>query len=296
MRTCLAVFMTFVALSTATYAATLPPIPMHSGWVTFKNTEGVDGFKTFRRYGILGDDTTSMPNLIMFNCSKDVSKAASHLTFVLPKAFMPDSFPRSTWLPKIDFRILIDSKLSVLMAGEYRNGEFYLDLNTDSKENFDRIMLADTLAIGFGDKNDIVQFEFTEKIDGFFAEYIEKLGKSDLGEMTHYPRKGVGSMIDSCTAYQNAGSERSLGGPEEMLTFLFSTVSALETDCSFKAKRGELQKLAKANGFNLDDFLPNGRFSKQVRERTQYNHGFIKEKGCDVVRGIVRRNFPSLGR
>src|SRR6266536_1070257 len=114
MRTCLAVFMTFVALLTATYAATLPPIPMHSGWVTFKNIEGGDGFKTFRRYGYLGDDATPLPNLILFNCSKDVSKAASHLTFVLPKTFKPDSFPRSTWFPKLDVRFLIDSKLSVL--------------------------------------------------------------------------------------------------------------------------------------------------------------------------------------
>jgi hypothetical protein len=230
----------------------------------------------------------------MFNCSKDVSKAASHLTFVLPKTFKPDSFPRSTWFPKIDVRFLIDSKLSVLMSGEYRDGEFYVDLNTDSEDNFDRIMLADTLAVGFGDKNDIIQFEFTEKIDGLFAEYVQTLVNNNLGEMTHYTRKGVGSVAESCTAYQNGGSEKPLGS-EEVLIILFSTVSALEIDCPFKSKRGELQKLAKANGFRLDDFLPGGRFSKQMRERTDYNHGFIKEKGCDVVRGIVRRSFPSVG-
>jgi hypothetical protein len=293
MRTCLAVFLTYVALSTATYAATFPPIQMHSGWVTFKNIEGYDGFKTFRRYGYSGDDA-SFPNLTMFNCSKDVSKAASHLTFVLPKTFKPDSFPRSAWFPKIDVRFLINSNLSILMSGEYRNGELYFDLDTDSKDNFDRIMLADTLAIGFGDKNDIVQFEFTEKIDRLFAGYIEKLDNNNLGEMTHYPRKGVGSVAESCTAYQNAVSEKPLG-PEESLIILFSMVSALEIDCSFKAKRGELQKLANADGFRFDDFLPNGRFSRQVRERIDYNHGFIKEKGCGVVRGIVRRNCPSVG-
>ena len=205
MRLFLSAFILLAALTAATYAARLPRIQMHSGWVIFKDDEVRDGFKIFRRYGYTGDyDANPMPNLITFKCSKDVTKAASYLTFVLPKSFQPDSFPRSTWLPKIDVRILIDDDLSVLMPGEYRNGEFYFDLNTDTRDKFDKIMLADTLAISFGDKNDILQFQFTEKLDGFFSDFIQKFG-SQFGEMTHYSRVGSGSVTDSCNAYQQSG-------------------------------------------------------------------------------------------
>jgi hypothetical protein len=205
MRLFLSAVILLTALTATTYARSLPRIQMHSGWVSFKNNEINDGFKIFRRYGYIGDyDANPMPNLIMFNFSKDVTKAASYLTFVLPKPFQPDSFPRSTWLPKIDVRILIDGDLSLLMPGEYRDGEFYFDLNTDTKDRFNKIMLADTLAIGFGDKNDILQFQFTEKMEALFSDFVQNVG-SEFGKMTHYSRAGVGSVTESCSAYQQTG-------------------------------------------------------------------------------------------
>ena len=174
MRLFVSACISFAVVAVGAYATTLPPIPPHSGWITLKNAEENDGFKIFRRYGYLGGTDNPLQNLIMFNCSKDVTKAASHLTFVLPKGFQPDLFPRTTWLPKIEARFQINDKLSVLMPTEYHNGELYFDLSSDTKDNFDKVMLADTLAIGFGDKNDIIQFEFTDRVDDFFAEYMKE--------------------------------------------------------------------------------------------------------------------------
>ena len=197
------------ALTPPGYAATLPPIQMHSGWVTFKNIEVRDGFKIFRRYGFMGAEAdTPLPNLIMFNCSQNVAKAASHLTFVLPHFFQPNSFPRSKWLPKINVRVLIDRSLSVSMLGEYHDGELYIDLTTDNYDVFHKIMLSDALALGFGDQNDIIEFEFTEKMDGFFSEFIHKFGSGDFGKMTHYSKAGIGSVADACKAYQQGRSRK----------------------------------------------------------------------------------------
>ena len=205
MRVCVSTCVGFIILTAAAYGATLPPVPMHSGWITLKNVEEHDGFKIFRRYAFMGSTDNPFQNLMMFNCAKDITKAASHITFVLPKGFQPSSFPRATWLPKMEARFLINHNQSVLISGEYHDGELYFDLNTDTKDNFTRIMLADTLAVGFGEKNDVIQFEFTDKIDAFFSEYIEEVQHGQFGELTHYTRTGVGSVIESCKAYQHVG-------------------------------------------------------------------------------------------
>jgi hypothetical protein len=206
----LVVFAALCALVPPVYAKTLGPIQMHSGWVTFKSTEERNGFKIFRRYAYIGEtvageaeDASPFPNLIMFNCSKDVRRAASHLTIVLPKGFEPDSFPRITWLQKTTVRLLIDGHLSVEMPTECRDGEFYFDLTTETQESFGKAMLADTLAIGFGAQNDVVEFQFTEKIDGFFSEGIREVG-SPWGTMKHYTRAGPGSVTEACSQYQRA--------------------------------------------------------------------------------------------
>jgi hypothetical protein len=104
-----------------------------------------------------------------------------------------------------------------------------------------------------------------------------------------------GSVDESCTSYQQVGSEKPLGS-DEPLIILFSTVAALEVDCSFKTKRNELNELARMNGFKLADFLPNGRFSDRMREKTSSMRGIIKEKGCKVVHEMVRRSFPTVSR
>jgi hypothetical protein len=199
MRLCLSMWFMLTALAASTYAAPSPPIQMHSGWVTSQKFLEDNGFMLFRRYGVSGNDKNPFPNLIIFNCSKDVNKA-SHLTFILPQDFPLKSFPRSTWLPKINLRFRINDKLSVSMPGEYNGGEFFFDLNNDTRNNFEKIMSADKLAIGFGDKNDVIQFEFTEKIDQLFFAVIKKLPW--MGEFTHYSQTGVGSVIEVCEAYQ----------------------------------------------------------------------------------------------
>jgi hypothetical protein len=198
-RLSLSTWIILTALGASTYAATLPPIQMHSGWVTSQKVPEDNGFMLFRRYGISGNDKNPFPNLIIFNCSKDVNKA-SHLTFILPNDFPLKSFHRSEWLPKINVRFRIDDKLSVPMPGEYQDGEFYFDLNNDTRDHFEKIMSADKLAIGFGDQNDVIQFEFTEKIDQLFSAVIKELPW--MGEFTHYSRTGVGSVIEACEAYQ----------------------------------------------------------------------------------------------
>src|SRR3974390_3832606 len=193
-------------LATTAYAVTLPAIPMHAGWITFTKIEEDNGFKLFRRYGYLRHAKNSAPNLIIFNCSKDVRKAASYLTFILPNDFQPGAFPRSTWLPKIDVRFQINDKPSALMPGEYHNGEFYFDLNIDTTDNFEKIMLADKLAMSFGNKNDVIQYEFTEKVDQLFSAFTKKFRRK-FGGMTHYSQAGADSVGQACQAYQQSGSD-----------------------------------------------------------------------------------------
>jgi len=178
------------------------PISMQSGWVTIKNDELTpDGFMVFRRYGYLEQDgMVPFANLIMFACSKDVTNAASHLTFVLPKGFQPKSFPRETWLPKTSVRFLINDHRSVEMPGEYRNGEFFFDWNPGTDKDFSEVMLSDKLALGFGEKNDIIQFQFTDAIDKAFSQIALKL--TPKAQSTHYARDGVGGVLEACRAYQ----------------------------------------------------------------------------------------------
>ena len=206
MRFCLTTWIVLIALATAAYAVTLPAIPMHAGWITFTKIEEHNGFKLFRRYGYFRHAKNSVPNLIIFNCSKDVRKAASYLTFILPEDFQPASFPRSTWLPKIDVRFQINDKSSALMPGEYHNGEFYFDLNIDTTDNFEKIMLADKLAMSFGNKNDVIQYEFTEKVNQLFSAFTKKFRRK-FGGMTHYSQAGADSVAQACQAYQQSGSD-----------------------------------------------------------------------------------------
>jgi predicted aspartyl protease len=206
MRFCLPTWIVLIALATVAYAVTLPAIPMHAGWITFTKIDEDNGFKLFRRYGYFRNAKNSVPNLIIFNCSKDVRKAASYLTFILPNDFQPASLPRSTRRPKIDVRFQINDKSSVLMPGEYHNGEFYFDLNIDTSDNFEKIMLADKLAMEFGDKNDVIQYEFTEKIDQLFSTLLKKFRRK-FGGMTHYSRVGADSVAQACQAYQQSGSD-----------------------------------------------------------------------------------------
>jgi hypothetical protein len=196
------------AAQSQTRASSAEPIAMHSGWVTIKDKDIDGGFKVFRRYAYSEhDQKVPFANLIMFMCSKDVTSAASHLTFVLPKDYLPNSFPRDKWLPNTSVRFLIDDDLSVSMPGEYRNGEFHFDLNPDTSESFSRIMLSNKLAMGFGDKTDIVEFRFNNAIDTVFSEFGPKL--SPGVQIAHYERSGAGGVVDACIAYQQGAQSGS---------------------------------------------------------------------------------------
>jgi hypothetical protein len=50
---------------------------------------------------------------------------------------------------------------SVSVNGEYNKGEIYVDLTPDFKETFIKLMNADSVQIGFGDKNDTIKFIMT---------------------------------------------------------------------------------------------------------------------------------------
>ena len=57
------------------------------------------------------------------------------------------------------------------------------------------------------------------------------------------------------------------------------------------------KNLLKGRVFSLEDFVSNGRFSRQVRDKTIELQQWIKEKenGCKVVAGIIQRHFPDVG-
>jgi hypothetical protein len=192
----------------------LPLFSMHSGWVTLNNNDVTPGgFKVFRRYALLSEQP-GFTNLMMFMCSNDLAKAASHVIVVLPKDVQPKSFARQTWLPRMFVRFLIDDQHSVSMPAEYRDGEFYIDWNTDTDHDFRAIMSSAKLTMGFGDSNDIIRFQFSEKIDAFFSEAVSQFssavlrgdlaadsrGDLDVGQITQYSRFGV---LDACLEYQN---------------------------------------------------------------------------------------------
>jgi len=182
-------------------ASSAAPIPMHSGWVTIKDHEIDGGFKIFRRYAYSeNDQKVPFANLIMFLCSINSASAASHLTFVLPKGLQPNSFPRDKWLPKTSVRFLIDDHQSVSVPGEYRNGEFYFDWNSETNDDLSKIMLSNKLAMGFGDKNDIIEFRFIDGMDKLYSKFARKF-MPEL-QISHYEKSGVGGVLDACRAYQ----------------------------------------------------------------------------------------------
>jgi hypothetical protein len=69
--------------------------------------------------------------VLIFNCSKTEGNPYSNITIVFPSWFTIDSFPRNSWFPSFEFRILVDGKNSYNMVGEYNNGELYFDNFSD---------------------------------------------------------------------------------------------------------------------------------------------------------------------
>jgi hypothetical protein len=65
------------------------------------------------------------------------------------------------------------------------------------------VAAANTLALSFGEKNDTMEFNFTEKMDALFSAYVtETGGLSEFGAMTQYAHSGAGGLGDACRRYQ----------------------------------------------------------------------------------------------
>ncbi len=186
-------------LAGATSPTPAQPIPTHSGWVTLKNLEIVGGDMIFRKYSFLRDGTDiPIRNLILYTCR--LAKESSYLTIIVPKNFTTRSFPVESWLPRIDVRILINGQSSLGMTGEYRNREFYFDFTSENEEDFRAILGANSLGLGFGKENDILEFEFTDKVDAAFSEVAPKL-YGEQGPLTLYSKQQV---QEACNQFRRA--------------------------------------------------------------------------------------------
>jgi hypothetical protein len=109
------VYVLCIALSPAAYADTLVAapaldtggtqgIPTNTGWTIVKGLERSSYSVMFRRYSYVND---GFPNLIILNCSIRPA-TLSNLTFIVPKNIQIKSFPRESWFPKFEFRVLIN--------------------------------------------------------------------------------------------------------------------------------------------------------------------------------------------
>jgi hypothetical protein len=62
-------------------------------------------------------------------------------------------------------------------------------------------MRSEHLALGFGDENDILEFEFTPKMDNLLRDAIkEGIFKDEMGVLTQVPNS---QLATSCTGFQN---------------------------------------------------------------------------------------------
>ena len=196
-----------IALSSVAYADTLLHTPAvevggtqaiqtSTGWAIATGLERSSNSVMFRRYSYVDDG--GFRNLIIFNCSIGSARTLSNLTFIVPKDIQIKSFPGESWLPKFEFRVLINDVSSVSADGEYNKGEIYVDLTPDFKENFVKLMNADSIQIGFGHKNDVIKFVMTNKMNNALVdpELIKMM--PNLGKLTFFSNADV---FDACKKY-----------------------------------------------------------------------------------------------
>lgn len=189
----IAAILIFGALVSFRAEAAADAIATTSGWMKFVKDKPNLDFELYRKYSYT---ESGFPNTIILNCAKAKSKYLPHLTIVLPKSYEPSSFGRDSWQPKIKIHFLVDDKTSFALEGEYRKGEIYVDWTLDNSAEFELIIMADDLAVAFGDRNDMLNFHFTEKMDAVLSE-IQKSGMmgAERGPMSHYSRK---EALDRC--------------------------------------------------------------------------------------------------
>lgn len=172
----------------------------NSRWVTFKRIETDHGFKIFRRYIYTPN---GFKNAFLYMCSKEPSKARSHLTIVLPKdhPMLPNS--NGTSAPRLVIHILVDERDSRSIEAEYEDGELFIDDFGENRDTIRKILLAKSLKILVSNDTQPLYFKFTEKMDKIFKEYAPKSEDIDkLGQMTSF---GKLEMEKECRKYQETG-------------------------------------------------------------------------------------------
>jgi len=110
----------------------------------------------------------------------------------------------------------------------------------------------------------------------------------------------LGQELNSADAQQNQPpSQAHPGGsedPEGAIIILVSYLIALGIDCSFQINLNELQKFVGMQGFKIEDFLPDGKFSDQMQEQINSARELIRNKGCKVTRDTILNDFPNMGK
>jgi hypothetical protein len=195
-----------ISVSSAAYADTLPDAPAvetsmtqaiqtNTGWVIVRGLEKSSNSVMFRRYSYADN---RFPNLIIFNCAIGSTMTLSNLTFIVPKNLQIKSFPRESWFLKFEFRVLINDVSSVSADGEYNKGEIYVDLTPSFKDNFTKLMTADSIQIGFGGSNDEIKFIMTNKVNKVLVDpKVIKMFPS-LGRFRFFSNADV---FDACKKY-----------------------------------------------------------------------------------------------
>lgn len=162
-------------------------------WTVLAKARTREEFLLFRRYAYTRD---GIPNLLIFNCSKEPERSFSHLTIIVPPSFKVASFNRDAWLPSLEVRFLVNGRSTHGAKVEYRKSEIYFDLTPETSALFARLLSARTLSIGFGAKNDILSFEFTPKMDKLMREPVitSSLGAIQL--------MSTAAVVEECKNHQ----------------------------------------------------------------------------------------------
>lgn len=168
------------------------PIPVTDKWFTIEKALNDHDFLMLRRYGFLLQDASQpIPNLFILYCPHDSNTHYPYLNVTLPKNFPIASFPRGSWKPQIDVRVITDEGTSLSMSGEFRSGELDLDYSPQQADTFLKVIRSKNLAIGFGSKNDILTFNTDSKVTSVFLDILGKQDKTATGQIDSYTTDDV---------------------------------------------------------------------------------------------------------
>jgi clan AA aspartic protease (TIGR02281 family) len=196
--------------SAAQVDAWAQPIPVIDGWITTSKALGDGDFTLFRRYGFLLNDTSQpVPNLFILNCARSGTNHYPYLAVILPKNYPIKSFSRSSWLPELNVRFIIDGKASLGMISEYRDGEVDIDDTPQQSNAFLEVVRATSLVIGFGDKNDVLRFSFDHRAYNALHDLFPK-DDGRLGHVTWYSQERAEKTCSLAASPSAAGADSSV--------------------------------------------------------------------------------------